>query len=352
GGPLGLQLVLILVAVVLMPWCAGGDSAWSVFKRSLKNVYWSTTIWPLMALAFGWLGSLNDREWYRRLTELQGACLILVVVGVVWILLLRALLVGAGRYVGPADGPAFRPREPLCDRCGYRITGLPLSGNCPECGLPVRESLPGGRRKPNDWQKHQFRPRGLIEAARLQWRVLRGPGFFERLPVHESPATARHFWWATFMLILLGTLIAGWAVTGALAVGGREYTREVLGARILIGLCMMLIPFSLQTLITFAACLWSQFRLGMRDYRVSATVCCYASPLMWPVIATLFVGCIGLPALGNSGFMGDRRIAFLGLQMVYGDLVALGYCCLVIGSLGYWATRLGRALRSVRHANV
>ncbi|MCA9299425.1 MAG: hypothetical protein KDA28_10180, partial [Phycisphaerales bacterium] len=33
----------------------------------------------------------------------------------------------------------------LCERCGYEIEGLALDTNCPECGLPVRTSLPQSR---------------------------------------------------------------------------------------------------------------------------------------------------------------------------------------------------------------
>lgn len=37
------------------------------------------------------------------------------------------------------------PSTPLCERCGYPIQGLPESGNCPECGRPVADSLPSRR---------------------------------------------------------------------------------------------------------------------------------------------------------------------------------------------------------------
>ncbi|MFT3686735.1 MAG: hypothetical protein QM783_17745 [Phycisphaerales bacterium] len=31
-----------------------------------------------------------------------------------------------------------------CVRCGYALKGLPVDGLCPECGSPVRRSIPGG----------------------------------------------------------------------------------------------------------------------------------------------------------------------------------------------------------------
>lgn len=33
---------------------------------------------------------------------------------------------------------AVRSRLPECDNCGYRLTGLPAAGRCPECGWPYR----------------------------------------------------------------------------------------------------------------------------------------------------------------------------------------------------------------------
>jgi hypothetical protein len=33
----------------------------------------------------------------------------------------------------------------LCEGCGYTLNGLPLSGNCPECGKPIEESIGGHR---------------------------------------------------------------------------------------------------------------------------------------------------------------------------------------------------------------
>ncbi len=47
----------------------------------------------------------------------------------------------------------------LCERCGYVIEGLDASGNCPECGKAIAESLPG-RRVGTPWQR-----RGTIKSV-------------------------------------------------------------------------------------------------------------------------------------------------------------------------------------------
>jgi hypothetical protein len=40
----------------------------------------------------------------------------------------------------------------LCETCGYVIQGLPLEGNCPECGVPIERSLPANR-DGSAWQR-------------------------------------------------------------------------------------------------------------------------------------------------------------------------------------------------------
>lgn len=45
----------------------------------------------------------------------------------------------------------------LCVRCGYSLIGLPVHGKCPECGTPIRRSLPVGE---------QLSPRQITDARR------------------------------------------------------------------------------------------------------------------------------------------------------------------------------------------
>lgn len=80
----------------------------------------------------------------------------------------------------PAEHAAARdgtlPRHAigtLCKRCGYVLAGLPMSGECPECALPVRVSLMGNRLEHADpqWLKSVYR--GLLSVAVLTF--LGGP---------------------------------------------------------------------------------------------------------------------------------------------------------------------------------
>jgi len=351
------ELALVAVAILAMPWCAGGDSALSAFRRSLKNVYWTTT-----ALLPGSVGCLAVHLLQPTGLEpglLDGAeilCLAAVsaMILVFSFLVLRMLIAGAKRYVGDPTGPAFAPREPLCDQCGYRITGLPSAGRCPECGLLLQDSLPGGRRQPTAWERHEFSPRGFLELVRLQGHILRTPAFFERLPVHAGHATARHFWWGTFLLIVLGSLV----VTNLMqwvnwyAISARTFFGYERGEGVTSLVIAFAVPFGAQAMMLFAACLWAQFRLGITDYRVSATVCYYASPFIWPL--TLIILVTTFVFISNVGDVLDQlfRVTLLGVDLTAAELFALVMILLAAGSWLYWWLRLCRALRAARYANV
>jgi hypothetical protein len=44
----------------------------------------------------------------------------------------------------PKPSPGFPDADALCERCGYRLHGLPSppESSCPECGLPIADSSP------------------------------------------------------------------------------------------------------------------------------------------------------------------------------------------------------------------
>ncbi|NLX21428.1 MAG: hypothetical protein GXY55_07110 [Phycisphaerae bacterium] len=345
------ELLLLVLAVPLMPWCAGGDSTRSVLRRSLKNVYWATTLLVPMALLYGflWQSESFDRS---ELPEWLAGGIVLLLVGIVGVLVSRALLTGASRYVGPPDGPAFKPRQPRCDDCGYLIIGLPLDANCPECGTPVSVSLPGGRRGPLPWQALQFQPRGLAHLVRMQWPVLRDPDFFRRIMVHEGLPAARHFWWGTFLCMLLGSLGILAAVQHLLVLPCTSIHQETYAVVTLGAVASVIVPLLLQAMMMFLACLVAQYRLDIRDYRNSAIVCYYASPLMWPTLLAIGLAMLLATEPLASWLWKYKAIQILGV-LLDGECLFAGLCGLMIlGTLLFWWLRLQHALRVVRYANV
>lgn len=343
-----LQALVLLLGTATMPWAAGGDRASSVWKRSVKNVYWSTTFFVPAAVVFVVLRNVDPEHVAHFDVVVILGSLAVLLTGAVFFL--RMLMIGAHRYVGDPDGPAFAPREPVCDQCGYAIVHLPLDTRCPECGLPVRDSLPGGRRQPTAWQRYELRPRGFVELARLQSIVLRDPGFFQRVPVQSGLAAARHFWWGTFLLMVLCTLGLGWlagVMTSITGLGPGVFNVSVVSV-----LCAP-VPFILQALAMFPACLWAQLQCGVRDYRVSAVACYYATPLLWPLTLSALAAAIVLllpdPSPLETGFLGG------GWSDPWFWLWA-GVVCVCVGafiwSLLFWLRRLLGAVKAVRYANV
>lgn len=100
------------------------------------------------------------------------------------------------------------------------------------------------------------------------------------------------------------------------------------------------------------ACLWSQFRHGIRDYRVSAIICYYACPLQWPLLLALLVaGCIlgsgYAEPLSKMHVMTLAGIRIDGVWLVAGASALLAIVCIV-----FWFRRLSAALWAARFANV
>ncbi|MFN0012876.1 MAG: hypothetical protein ACKVS8_14680 [Phycisphaerales bacterium] len=115
----------------------------------------------------------------------------------------------------------------LCEFCGYCIEGVPETGNCPECGRAIYDSLPE-RRTGSPWQR-----RANNRGARNTWRwaVRRPERLFGRIRIDRDTSwslrhrSARHAasW---FCLPLLGQGMAalalgevGWMMAGLLLAG-------------------------------------------------------------------------------------------------------------------------------------
>lgn len=100
------------------------------------------------------------------------------------------------------------PTDVLCERCGYVLNGLPDTGNCPECGLPVAESTVASPRRLPAWETGTDHPGARFWAtARF---VLSAPKqFFRTLQAHGDPARSRRF---GLLAIAPGILLSAKAV--------------------------------------------------------------------------------------------------------------------------------------------
>ncbi len=192
----------------------------------------------------------------------------------------------------------------------------------------------------------QFRPAGMLELVRMHASVIRGNDLFRRIPVQSGMDTARHFWWVTLILFAAFILVAFRIMQSMAPTDSDLYFAA--GAFSLLG---VLVPFALQSAVMSAACLRVQVQYAIRDYRVTAIVCYYASPLIWPVI---IVAMIALPLLTDpvrSRLLDTpfnlARLNLNSLHLAVAWLVVAGLAALL-----FWWVRLGAAMRAVRYANV
>ncbi len=89
----------------------------------------------------------------------------------------------------------------LCEKCGYVIEGLDITGRCPECGKPIAESLPE-RRIGTPWQQDP----GFISLIQTWWLTLRHP---KQTLDFLSPAPPK--WLSLITLGCAGLLVSfGW----------------------------------------------------------------------------------------------------------------------------------------------
>ncbi len=194
-GPGGLLIAgaieagLLALAVLMMPYAAAGERTGPLFGRSLRLTLWATTL--AIPLGIGWLVSPMVFAYFHVPWEWSAPGIAALYLIGLWFLVI--LLRGGMGYAGPPEGPAWEPRTPRCEGCGYAIAAIPRTTNCPECGKPVADSLPENRRPP-PFVGSSRRVSGTARAFFLTlWQTLRDPKFFSRLAIHTHHAEARSY---------------------------------------------------------------------------------------------------------------------------------------------------------------
>jgi len=95
----------------------------------------------------------------------------------------------------------------LCEGCGYTLNGLPESGNCPECGKPIAQSL-GTHRLAPPWEDWPLGASSLIvTTARVIFRTTR---FYRTLRTRPDEDASLFFARIHWGIAAAGFGIAAW----------------------------------------------------------------------------------------------------------------------------------------------
>lgn len=192
------ELSVLLLAAVLMPFATSGERGLRLYSRCLKLTLWSTTSFMLLALGIQAIDIYED-----QISSLLGIDAEYYIVFAFIALSIWIWLRSASRYAGPPEGPGWQLTMPCCEKCGYILTGLTTEHSCPECGLPVTESMPQNR-KPTAYA----RASNFLTSFPAFWATcygaILGRGFFKKLAIHNQHRHARRF--AIRMCIICGIL--------------------------------------------------------------------------------------------------------------------------------------------------
>ena len=225
--PLSLLLSLLALSFLTAPWAAQGDTFRSAWSRTFKSMLWSMSVFSLTAvlLMVGyWMTATvfnGDVRIYTITDPFSGVTIgengdyrpEIVGIGLAVLIFARAAWAGMRRYVGPAVGPGFEPRHPLCHTCSYPIVGLPMTGICPECQTPVQNSLPDQPLYSHDELKQALSVSHPMKYLRFSRHLVGQPEILKLLPVRNAQLGVR-YWQATYAL----SALLGLALAAALAI--------------------------------------------------------------------------------------------------------------------------------------
>jgi hypothetical protein len=204
GGLALTEFGAVLLAFMVAAWGARDEGLWASVANSLRWTWLQTThLLPLVAL-IGILAVSIDHardEWLARRAEIRlmesaaegsagaGTASVRAAALREWVrsrpwpeqneveIIGYACFIGATwflwallRGVGARRDPPPVPRPPLCEACGYILTGVTGESQCPECGEPLANSLGPDARPGTLWEQ-----RREVGFRRAWWRCCVDP---------------------------------------------------------------------------------------------------------------------------------------------------------------------------------
>jgi hypothetical protein len=355
---LGLTIALGSTALVLLAWLAlpfvhRGGGAWRSFGRAYRAA--GALLGPVLAAAL-LVMVVNAVGAARNGLGPDPPGMILLGWG-------GALVIVVSYFNRVAFGglpPTPAPPPPRCEGCGYNLAHQPADQRCPECGLPLADSLDRARSRPDSpWAQRRSSCGYVTSAWQLVWQPRR---FYRTLGLRGPDSAAARFAAWTFVRVFEGAVL--WLLVCALLESFRapySFASFVVGspprlavfANILMGFIgIFLISTTLvwlghRVLAAIAATIWL-LRGGLHDFHWGAQVIMYESAFLW-------VYCAFWGTLISSFMIGDNWISrWLGLSMFgfFGVPVELGVLLggtLVLAGVSLWRYQI--AYNAIRWAN-
>lgn len=337
-GAIVVEIFVLGIALLLMPYATAGEPLRPLLGRCLKLTWWCTTGLTACGIVFNGLLTVLTSD--LRFGLVAGAC-------VLWFALL--LVRSAARYAGKPAGAEWQPISAQCDRCGYGLTALLYESNCPECGLPVRESLPSGRR-PSRFAAGKGLLGRLAGFVRTFVAVLVDRRFFTELRIRGEHGAAARF--GVWMCIVTAAALSWPIVLPPAFERYYQYHAETLIKSedcLAAVVALMIVTVCLIGALGAMCLLWSGF--GYRPLQRYSTVVFYWSAWLLPVGVTAAIGAYLVWWLIERQFFRHMlyvpQLGSFNLYYIVAVLPAVIPITLGVHSL----FRLGRALRQTQYAN-
>ncbi len=136
---LNFELPLLILAILVMPYITTGERPLRLLARSVRLTLWSSTSLVVLGVALqALLLTTGDGKTIR--SDQMPFLVLIIAVYALW-LLRMVVRSGTGR-TETSHGPEAGPEVLRCQDCGYCLDGIDVGSCCPECGTPIRTSVP------------------------------------------------------------------------------------------------------------------------------------------------------------------------------------------------------------------
>jgi hypothetical protein len=214
----------------------------------------------------------------------------------------------------------------LCEGCGYTLNGLPTSGNCPECGKPIEQSI-GEHRVLPAWESDGHTLRAFLQTSR---QVMFHPTQFYRTlatrrDTRPAATFASYHWRACSLLFAVAAILHLKSFTGLMRLPLRIGTLHLLVPYVIA------FPFAIYfTLLgtTRLAAILTHWEASYRGIRLPRSVVLrgmyYHAAHYLPVAALAMVTVVGFHLLIGNHLVGPSWIVYY-LYVLSGEVILCAF---------------------------